>query len=371
MIWAHEQEPPDLHLNDPNNGLSITSYLWQVMWDDLYGITGDVEFYPELLADEAVVTDNGDGSATVSFRLRDGLTWSDGVPLTSNDVKFTYDIIMEGFDPETGGGTYLITSRTGYDQITSFDVISDTEFEMTFEPFYSGYKALFTNVFPAHAFGEGAGAAEVNAAQATWTNQDGETLPSSGPMVFESWDQGVAMTFVRNDSYHGSVSPDAQNTGVACVDGVRVNWVTDTDAQVNALKSGEAHIVFTQPQLAFEEIKDDSSFTVAAKPGPIYEHWGLNVNDTHLAKPEVREAMALALDKAQVVTTLYAPLFGDAWPRKVSATPTGWPTSRPMKTTRDPWATGRAMSTRPRPHWNRPGMCSVTTASMPTRPTEG
>ncbi len=312
LIWAHEQEPPDLHLNDPNNGLSITSYLWQVMWDDLYGITGDVEFYPELLADEAVVSDNGDGSATVSFRLRDGLTWSDGVPLTSNDVKFTYDIIMEDFDPETGGGTYLITSRTGYDQITSFDVISDTEFELTFEPFYSGYKALFTNVFPAHAFGEGAGAAEVNAAQATWVNQDGETLPSSGPMVFESWDQGVAMTFVRNDSYHGSVSPDAQNTGVACVEGVRVNWVTDTDAQVNALKSGEAHIVFTQPQLAFEEIKDDSSFTVAAKPGPIYEHWGMNVNDTHLAKPEVREAIAFALDKAQVVSTLYAPLFGDA-----------------------------------------------------------
>lgn len=312
LIWAHEQEPPDMHLNDPNNNLSITSYLWQAMWDDLYGVTGEIDFYPELLAEEAIVTDNGDGSATVAFRLRDGLVWSDGEPLTSDDVKFTYDILMEDYDPATGGGTYLIPSRTGYDQITNFEVVSDTDFELTFEPFFSGYKSLFTNVFPAHAFGEGAGAAEVNEAQRTWTNADGQILPSSGPMVFESWEQGVAMNLVRNDRYNGSVSPDVQNPGAACVDGVRVNWVTDTDAQVNALKSGEAHVVFTQPQLAFEEIKDDESFIVAAQPGPIYEHWGMNVNNTHLSKPEVREALALAINKAQVVSTLYAPLFGDA-----------------------------------------------------------
>ncbi len=312
LIWAHEQEPPDLHLNDPNNNLSITSYIWQAMWEDLYGVSTDITFVPELLADEAIVTDNGDGSATVDYKLRDALRWSDGEPLTSEDVKFTYDIIMEGYDPTSGGGTYLISSRTGYDQITDFQVVSDTEFAITFEPFYSGYKALFTNVFPAHAFGEGAGAAEVNAAQEVWQNASGETLPSSGPMVFDSWDRGVSMHLVRNDLYHGSTSPDAVNRGPACVSGIRINWVSDTDAQVNALKSGEAHVIFTQPQLAFEEIRNNPDFTVAAKPGPIYEHWGMNVLNKHLRKPEVREAIAFALDKAQVVETLYTPLFGDA-----------------------------------------------------------
>lgn len=311
LIWAHEQEPPDLHLNDPNNNLSITSYVWQAMWDDLYGVTVDIQFYPELLAAEAEVTENDDGSVTISHRLRDGLMWSDGEPLTSEDVQFTYDVIMEGHDPDSGGGTYLITSRQGYDQITDFTVISDTEFEITYEPYFAGWKSLFTNIFPAHAFGEGAGAAEVNEMQRTWTGANGEPLPSSGPMVFESWDQGVSMHLVRNDAYHGSVSPDVENPGAACVDGVRINWVGDTDAQVNALKAGEAHMVFTQPQLAFEEINGDESFTVAATPGPIYEHWGFNVLNPHLAKPEVREALAFALDKGRVVETLYTPILGD------------------------------------------------------------
>ncbi len=311
LIWAHEQEPPDLHLNDPNNNLSITSYVWQSMWEDLYGVSVDIAFYPELLAEEAEVSENEDGSVTIGHRLRPDLTWSDGEPLTSADVRFTYDVIMEGYDPDTGGGTYLITSRQGYDQITDFTVISDTEFEITYSPFFAGWKSLFTNVFPAHGFGEGAGAAEVNEMQRTWTGADGEPLPSSGPMIFDDWNQGVSMHLVRNDNYHGSVSPDAQNPGVACVSGVRINWVTDTDAQVNALKAGEAHMVFTQPQLAFEEINSDENFTVAATPGPIYEHWGLNVLNVHLARPEVREALAFAIDKRQVVETLYSPILGD------------------------------------------------------------
>ncbi|HEX2152859.1 MAG TPA: ABC transporter substrate-binding protein [Acidimicrobiia bacterium] len=311
LVWAHEQEPPDMHLNDPNNNLAVTSYVWQVLWEDLYGTTADMNFYPELLAEEAEVVANDNGSVTISHRLRDDLMWSDGEPLTSADVEFTYNVVMEGYDPESGGGTYLISSRQGYDQISDFTVVSDTEFEITYDPFFAGWKSIFTNIFPAHAFGEGAGAAEVNEMQRTWTGANGEPLPSSGPMIFDTWDFGVAMHLVRNDNYHGSVSPDAQNRGAACVSGIRINWVADTDAQVNALKAGEAHIVFTQPQLAFEEINMDDRFTVAAIPGPIYEHWGFNVLNPHLAQPEVREALAFAIDKGQVVETLYAPILGD------------------------------------------------------------
>ncbi|HEY3485256.1 MAG TPA: hypothetical protein VGK49_07720, partial [Ilumatobacteraceae bacterium] len=78
LIWAHEQEPPDLHLDDPENNLSITSWIRQSMWEGLYGITASTEYFPELLAEEGVITENGDGSVTGTFVLRDGLTWSDG-----------------------------------------------------------------------------------------------------------------------------------------------------------------------------------------------------------------------------------------------------------------------------------------------------
>jgi peptide/nickel transport system substrate-binding protein len=94
----------------------------------------------------------------------------------------------------------------------------------------------------------------------------------------------------------------------------QINFVTDTDAQINALLAGEAQIVMTQPQLQFEQLAASEDFTVAASAGPVYEHWGFNLNNPHLSDVLVREAMALAMDKGEVMEGLYAPLFGDLLP---------------------------------------------------------
>lgn len=70
----------------------------------------------------------------------------------------------------------------------------------------------------------------------------------------------------------------------------------------------------TQPQLQFEDLASSDDFTVASSAGPVFEHWGLNLFNVHLAKPEVREALAFAMNKAEVMEGLYTPLFGDSLP---------------------------------------------------------
>lgn len=317
LTWAHEQEPPDMHLDDPNNNLSITSYIQQALVEGLYGVTSATEFFPELLAEEAEVVDNGDGSFTVNYVLRDGLTWSDGTPLTSNDIAFTHNAYMATDGEDEDGEpafVYLLGSRTGYEDVTAVNVISDTEFSIDFDKFFAGFKSLYNRVYPAHVFSEDPveGATEMNAALTEWTLASGDVIPSSGPLLFDSWQRGVQMNLVRNDSYHGNVSPDVTRQGeVASVDGVQINWVTDTDAQINALQAGEAQIIFTQPQLQFETLASNDNFTVDSQAGPVFEHWGLNLHDTHLQKPEVREALAFAMNKAEVMAGLYTPLFPD------------------------------------------------------------
>ena len=316
LIWAHEQEPPDLHLNDPNNNLTITSWIIQPMWEDLYAVNASVAYEPELLAEEATITENGDGTVTINYVLRDGLTWSDGTPLTSSDVEFTYNTIFEADgEDEDGNPAYVLSysgRNTGYNLITSFNVISDTEFSIDMESFFAGWKGMFTNIMPAHALP--GGAAEAEDALREWTNAAGDILPSSGPLVFNSWERGVELTYDINENYHGSVSSDASSEQMQ-VDTVVVRFVTDTDAQINALKAEEAHLITAQPQLAFgDEIVSEDRFTAAASPGPIWEHWGMNLNNVHLADPLVREALAYWFDKGQVMEGLYTPLFGDALP---------------------------------------------------------
>ncbi len=320
LIWAHEQEPPDLHLDDPANNQTITAWIREAMLDSLFGVDSTTSYYPELLAGEPTVTVNDDGTVLIEHTLRDGLTWSDGTPLTAADVEYTHNIRIEGCetDPDgsivdgTGEGcVYLLGDRTGLDQVTSFEVVDDLNFNVTMATFFAGWKSMYPQIYAAHAYG--ADAAEVNENLREMANADG-VLPASGPMIFDSWDRGVQLNMVRNDNYHGSVSPDARNTGAAFVEGVQVNFVADTDAQINALLAGEAQVIMTQPQLNFERLVESEDFTVAASAGPIFEHWGLNLLNPHLAKSEVREAIAYAMDKSEVMAGLYTPLFGSALP---------------------------------------------------------
>jgi peptide/nickel transport system substrate-binding protein len=306
LVWAHEQEPPDLHLDDPNNNLSITSWIQQPMLEGLHAVTADTTFVPELLEDEIEIVENDDDTVTLNHTLREGLTWSDGTPLTSEDVQHTFELIM---DEE-----FLIGSRQGYDQIDpdSWELTSDTEFSYTTTPF-SGYQSLFPRIYPAHVLTD---AATANEALVEW-DADGEPIPSSGPMLFEEWNRGVSLTMTRNDDYHGAHPdhPDVTNNGVACVSGVQINFVADTVAQINALRAGEADLIFTQPQVAFgERLATDEAFTIASEAGPTFEHWSLNLFNEHLSDINVREALAYAMDKSAVMEALYTPLFDDVLP---------------------------------------------------------
>ena len=315
LVWAHEQEPPDMHLDDPANNLTATSWVRRALWESPYGISAATTFIPQLVESEDISEDPDGWRYT--FTLRDGLMWSDGTPLTAEHVKGTFDNIMEGYDYETGeGGIYLFGSRSavGYDLIDpdSWEVDGLT-YSFTTPEFFSGYQNWFDPVQPTHVLTD---AATANEAIPEW-ELDGEVLPSSGPMIWDGWERGVAISLVRNDDYHGAnpQNPDVNNLGIACVTGVSIPFVTDTDAQINSLLAGEADVIMVQPQIALgERIATDDNFTVASEAGPVWEHWGINTFNTHLSDPLVREALAFAMDKREVMQALYSPLFGDLLP---------------------------------------------------------
>lgn len=318
LIWAHEQEPPNMHVDDPASSLLTTTHIRAALLEGLHGVSSSVEYYNELLASDGVLTENADGSVTAALTLRDGLIWSDGDPLTTRDVKFTFDVIVAADGvAENGAPAYIyrLGSHQGYDNVTDFTVVSDTEFTITWESFFAGWQSVLGEIYPAHMYSDdpNTAAAELNDSLPDWS-VNGTTIPSSGPMLFDSWQKGVQMNLVRNDLYHGSNSPDAQNKGVALVDGVQINFVTNSDAQISALVAREAHIIFTQPQLTFEQLSKSDEFTVSSSAGPSFEHWGFNLNNVHLSKVGVREGLAFAMDKGEVMEALYTPLFGDSLP---------------------------------------------------------
>lgn len=315
LVWLVSTEPPDLHLDDPANGLTITSWIREGLLESLFGVGPDLTYHPELLAAEPTITPQEDASVVIAYRLRPGLTWSDGTPLTADDVAYTHRIITEGCQVEGDGSildnaeegcVYQTTTRVGYDQVTSFEVVNDTDFNVTMAGFYPDWRRLYGPVLAAHAHGDDAG--QVNRRLRTMTGSAGP-LPSSGPLRFERWDQGRSMRLVANEAYHGSTAPNLENDGPPTVAAVRIDFEPDPEARIEALLEGRADLML-EPIRSDGDLVDAAGISGAVVLGLDYDHWGLNLLNPHLATPEVREAIALAIDKAALVEAVYGPILG-------------------------------------------------------------
>jgi peptide/nickel transport system substrate-binding protein len=319
LTWVHEQEPPDLHFDDPDNGLLIASWIQQGLFEGAFGVTADTAFVEELVSSAEVEED--DDAFVYRYELREDLQWSDGEPLTAEHFEQTYELILDGVDLDEDdpveGATLAFSDRGDYLRIVpgSFEVEDDLTFSFETEEFFAGWPALFERVFPTHVLSDDG--EEANEQLADF-EVDGEPLPSSGPFVFVEWDRGTSITLEANEEYHGrnQDNDDVVNNGPACVD-VEVRFLAGAQQMVEALTAGEADLVFTQPQVAFgERIVPNDQLTVASSPGTAWEHWGFNLYAPHVSRPEVREAIAYAVDKPQLMELLYTPLYGDLLPEE-------------------------------------------------------
>lgn len=302
-------EPPDLHVDDPSNGLQVASWVREGMLESLFGVSAALSYYPELLAAEPAVTENDDGQVTIDYRLRDGLLWSDGEPLTTADVAYTFDILTEGCpldsdgsiaDGRLDGCRYLLGDRSGLDQVMAVDVGNDTEFTVTLAAFVADWRSLFGPIFAAHAYGDDA---ETVNQRLRLMRGPGGPLPVSGPLQLTAWQPGRQMELSVNDRYHGSTSPDLDGQEIT-VDGVRLRFSFAADEQLALLQSGEAQLVVTPLRLGYE-LGDDDGVTAEVITGPTYLHWGFNLLNPHLARPSARQAIAALIDREAMVAEVF------------------------------------------------------------------
>ncbi len=313
LVWAHAVEPVGLSIIDPvDGGLYTTSWIREGLLEGLYRVNSEWEQVPELLADDATVAVNNNQSVSITYRLRSGLTWSDGQPLTAGDVEYTHRILMEGclkeadgsaIDVSNEGCVYPMADRTGYDLVTSFSVADDTTFTVNMAAFYPDWRSLYSQVF-ARSFGDDASTVAANLETMT---AGGRPLPSSGPLVLQNW-ADHSMRLAVNERYHGSET--AESSGVA---GVQINFVSDPRSAVAEVGAGTADVAVVGSDL---DLLENLGPAVAAVglPAVEFEHLGLNLLNSHLGDPLIRQALVRAVDRPEL-----ASVYGDLVGQGVSA----------------------------------------------------
>ena len=305
----------------------------------LVTVTNDFKYAPDQ-ATEIPTLDNGgvqvpgaSGDAmTVTWKLRPGLKWSDGSPLTCDDYKFTQDWIMDK------DNTGLYAGRSGYEDVKTFECTDPQTIVLHFSKIYEGYIAMYPVPLPKAYMSKFTTKDDV--AHKGMGAKDMPNVPVSGPFKYKSVTSGTEIRLVRNDNYTNPWDQKPAN-----LDTLIFKWYGDADAMIAGYKGGEFDIANDLNDADLPKIVDQGD-QVKQLDSLTYEFLRPNWNpDTCSPKitdrgkgcpvsdPAIREAIRWAVNKDEINTRL---LGGAAALGFTNVSPNAWFYSDPPTYTFDP-----------------------------------
>src|SRR5437660_3689113 len=245
----------------------------------------------------AVPIDLPDGKKgiDITFTIRPDAAWADGVPVTTADVKFTYEV---GRHPQSG-----VSNGELYRRITGIDVKDDKTFTMHVDKLTFDYAAIHDfMLLPAHIERD-AFAAPAEYRLRTRYNTD-PTNPGlyNGPYRVAEFVAGSHILLAPNAHWAGPPGRFRRIT---------VRAIENSAALEANLLSGTIDMIAGELGLPLDEglafaKRHGGTFQIVYKPGLVYEHIDLNLAQPVLANRRVREALILGLDREAISQSLFA-----------------------------------------------------------------
>lgn len=298
-----------------------TGSIWATLWD----FDPQNNAIPNMLT-EVPTAANGDvkkidaNHMDVTIKLKSGLKWSDGQPLTVKDIEFTINAVC---DPDTGAA-----SQTGFDHIASISNTSDTVQVWHFGPdptgkrcggamlpTDSGIDAAYISDFgeftpvPQHVL--------QNVKHADWATADYFVkLPTatSGPYMVQNFTPGPAaqVVLVPNPHYFDGRSGAPFYGHAPYLDKLIYKIYGDKPSQIAGLKSGDTDLGLDLIAKDLPSLQGISGYTTVNATGLLDEFLTLNLaTNTATNTPTVfkddkplRQAIDLAIDKNAINTSL-------------------------------------------------------------------
>ena len=284
-----------------DNAFTTTQVLASTMVG-LWETSADGHWKPELAAKMPKFSDNsvrvvGDGFE-VDLELLPNLKWSDGEPLTLNDLKYTWQWNM---DPAQTG---LAAGTTGWEDISDITVSPDgLKATVKFDKTYAGFYGLLGSfILPEHYF------KTIPVADAPKKSMpitaDIAKVPTSGPFQFETASP-TGIVVKKNPNYLLGASGSG-----AYLDEIKYNFYADVDGMKADFLAGNVDAALDMLAADYDSIKgvDPAIGKAILEPSWQYEHLDMNQGpngNPMLKDVNVRKALSQAIDKAD----LYAALF--------------------------------------------------------------
>ncbi|MCP3959395.1 MAG: hypothetical protein GY719_16215 [bacterium] len=248
----------------------------------------------------------------LTFHLRPDVVWSDGVPVTAEDVRWTW---QGHIHPDVPWG--LIEAKK---HITDVEVVDPHTAVFHFSKAYAAQlqDAVIGVILPKHAWG--VIPFEEWRENTTWFR---DHMVVNGPFALESWEPQQRYVLRRNKKYFDSKLPK--------VDRIVFEVIPEENSRLALLRSGKAHLVeIIAPQDA-ARIEADPDLKLLPYIPRVFFFLTWNVSRPLFADKEVRQALTMAIDRQEIVDSIhygyanvsYSPFPSNHWAYNKNLQP--WP----------------------------------------------
>jgi peptide/nickel transport system substrate-binding protein len=210
------------------------------------------------------------------FTLREGVTFHNGQPLTAEDVKFTFERIMD----EATGSAW--TSQ--FEPVASIDATDERTVTFTlnepYGPFLATLSAAYASIVP---------------------NDDSidlqTTMVGTGAFMLQEYTQDTATILAAHPDYHEAGTPKLAT--------VNNRILPDEAARVAAIRTGEIHLTTLVDPISVESASTSEGVQVITHDTTDYYLLGLNCKQAPFDDPKVRQALSIAIDRQAIVDSVF------------------------------------------------------------------
>ncbi len=292
LVMNYRADPPALDVSIAESSASFT--ILGAISEGLYRLDKDMNPEPGLAAELPKISEDG---LTYTIKLRDGLKWANGEPLTAKDFVYSYQRTL---DPATKasyafiltwikGGQAVQEAKTPEElkaaqEALGVKALDDTTLEITLDQprAYFTAQLAFLNYYPQNE--------KFVSAQGDKSGADADKVLGAGPFVLTKWDHEQQLVLEKNPNYW-----DAANVKL---DKVTLNIVKDPSTGLNLFESGKTD---------YADIKGEDMKNYEGKPELMMKSelvtGYLNFQQKKVpafANKKVRQALSMAIDRSLI-----------------------------------------------------------------------
>ncbi|MED4083154.1 nickel ABC transporter substrate-binding protein [Halalkalibacterium halodurans] len=270
--WPRDIGPMNPHVYNPSQ-----LFAQSMIYEPLVSYTEGGELQPHL-ADSWTISEDG---KEYTFKLREGVQFSDGTPFNAEIVKKNFDTWIEHSSLHSWLGVMNVLEKT--------EVVDEFTFKMVLkEPYYPALQDLAV-VRPVRFLGEAGFPDDGD------TSQGIKEPIGTGPWMLSDYKQDEYAVFTRNPNYWGE-SPK--------IDKVTVKIIPDAETRVLAFESGELDLIFGEGVIsmdAFNQLKESDQYGTDLSEPVGTRSLLLNTSNEKLADLRVRLALHHGFNKQAMV----------------------------------------------------------------------